>query len=140
MLIMETAGYSGPIGANISRKYLLSHPTDRPTHPGGVEGEPERKFDRHQHLIEFGVRMRTGQPSMHVPHIICRPVDDVAGFPRFWPNFTPLCAPFRPLTYSFSADDPICYLSSLQPYDVGSHGKGCLDNHYLAVLTSVLGL
>jgi hypothetical protein len=27
--------------------------------------------------------MRTGQPSMHVPHIINRPIDDVAGFPRF---------------------------------------------------------
>jgi hypothetical protein len=41
--------------------------------------------------------MRTGQPSMHVPHIKNHPIDDVAGFPRFWPNFTPLARPSEPL-------------------------------------------
>jgi hypothetical protein len=36
--ILEKEGYSGHIGADIPRKYLLSHPTDRPT-PGGGGGE-----------------------------------------------------------------------------------------------------
>lgn len=41
---MAKEGYSGHIGVDISRKYLLSHgPTDLP--PEGVEGKTEIKLD-----------------------------------------------------------------------------------------------
>jgi hypothetical protein len=47
-------------------------------------------------LIDFRVWLRTDQPSMHVTHNSSRPINDVAGFPRFRPNFTPLARPSDP--------------------------------------------
>jgi hypothetical protein len=50
-------------------------------------------------LIEFRVWLRTGQPSMHVTHNPSRPINDVAGFPRLRPNFTPLARPSDPSVF-----------------------------------------